>query len=94
MFSGGTYEEVGRWLGNFLTSHAKRENARAEVELDSGGKREETSYAARVWLGARVSAPLEFSFSDVAQNRGSLAWCALQAARIRGVVRDVSATAA
>ena len=94
MFSGGTYDEVARWLGNFLTSHAKRENARAEVELDTGDERQEMSYAARVWLGEKVSAPIEFAFPDVAQNRGSLQWCALLAARVREVVRNVSAAAA
>ena len=47
MFSGGSYEEVARWVGNFLTSHAKRENPRAEVVIGAGEGR---SYAARVRL--------------------------------------------
>jgi hypothetical protein len=94
MFSGGTYADVARWLANFLTSHAKRENVRAEVELDAGDEREGTSYAARVWLGGKVSAPIEFAFPEVAQNRGSLEWCARLAARIREIVRDVSSAAA
>ena len=94
MFSGGSYEDVARWLGNFLTSHAKRENVHAEVELDTGEERQGASYGARVWLGGKVSAPMEFEFSEVAQNRGSLKWCADLAARIREVVRDVSVAVA
>ena len=94
MFSGGTYDEVARWLGNFLTSHAKRENARAEVELDARDERKGKSYAARLRLGERVTPLLEFEFSDVAQNRGSLQWCASLAARVCEVVRDLDAAAA
>jgi hypothetical protein len=94
MFSGGSYDDVARWLGNFLTAHAKRENVRAEVELDAGGEREGQSYAARVRLGERVTPPLEFEYPDVAKNRGSLEWCATLAARVRGVVRDLAAAAA
>ncbi len=94
MFSGGTYDEVARWLKNFLTSHAKRENVQAEVELDSGEKREGKSYAARVRVGARVAPPIELQFADVALNRGSLNWCATLASRVRKVVRDLGAAAA
>jgi hypothetical protein len=94
MFSGGTYDEVARWLQNFLAAHAKRENLHTEVELDAGEEREGTSYAARVRLGERLSAPIEFAFADVAANRGSLAWCANLAARVREVVRDLGAAAA
>jgi hypothetical protein len=94
MFSGGSYDDVARWLWNVLTSHAKRENVRAEVELEAGDEREGKSYAARVRLGQRLAAPMEFEFSDVAQNRGSLEWCAGLAARVREVVRDLAAAAA
>jgi hypothetical protein len=94
MFSGGSYDEVARWLRNFLTSHAKRENARAEVELEAGDEREGKSYAARARLGGRRTPPIEFEFGDVAQNRGSLQWCATLAARMREVVRDLGAAAA
>ena len=94
MFSGGSYEDVTRWLWNFLTSHAKRENLRAEVELDAGEEREGKSYAARVRLGGRFAPPIEFEFADVADHRGSLEWCARLAARIREVVRDLGAAAA
>ena len=94
MFSGGTYDEVARWLQNFLTAHAKRENVHAEVELEAGDGQEGTSYAARVRLGPSVSAPVDFEFADVARNRGSLEWCAKLAARVREVVRDLVAAAA
>ena len=94
VFFGGTYDEVARWLWNFLTAHAKRENVRAEVELESGEEREGKSYAARVRLGERISPPVEFEFGEVASHRGSLEWCATLAARVRGVVRDLGAAAA
>ena len=94
MFSGGTYDEVARWLRNFLAAHAKRENVRAEVEIDAGEEREGKSYAAQVRLGERFAQPIEFEFADVARNRGSLAWCAALAARVREVVRDLGAAAA
>ena len=88
MFSGGTYEEVGRWLKNFLTSHAKRVNPRAEIELDDEDEREGSSYGATFRLAHRVSPVLEFSFTDVAANRGSLAWCQRQADVTGGFVRE------
>ena len=94
MFSGGTYDEVARWLQNFLAAHAKRENVRAEVELEAGEPREGKSYAARVRLGERFAPPIEFEFAEVARNRGSLEWCATLAARVREVVRDLGAAAA
>ena len=40
MFSGGEYDEVARWLRNFVASHAKRENLRVEPEVDTEGPRE------------------------------------------------------
>ena len=94
MFSGGTYDEVARWVWNFLTSHAKRENVQAEVDLDAGAEREGKSYSARVRLGDKLSAPLELDFADVARHRGSLDWCARLAARVREVVRGLKSAAA
>ena len=94
MFSGGTYDEVARWLQNFLTAHAKREDVHAEVELEAGEEREGASYAARVRLRGKLTAPIEFEFADVARNRGSLGWCTKLAARVREVVRDLGAAAA
>ncbi len=94
MFSGGSYDEVARWLRNFLTSHAKREDVHAEVEREEGDEQPEKTYGARLRLGARVTALGEFAFAEVAQNRGSLAWCAALAERTRAAVRELAATAA
>jgi hypothetical protein len=91
MFSGGTYDEVGRWLWNFLTSHAKREDPRAEVLLESGEEREGKSYAARARLGHRVGPVMEFDFAEVSAQRGSLEWCRALAQRARAQVRELRA---
>lgn len=40
MFSGGSYEEVTRWLQNFVTSHAKRESPRVEGIIEAEEERE------------------------------------------------------
>ena len=93
-FSGGSYGDVARWLHNFLTSHAKRENLRAEVELESGGEREGKSYAARFRLGDRVSDPIDFDFRTVADHRGELQWCRDLAERTRQAVRDLGRSVA
>jgi hypothetical protein len=93
MFAGGTYDEVARWLRNFLISHAKRVDPRIEVELDSGGEREGHSYGARLRLGRRVSGVIEFDYKDVAEHRGSLAWCAALASQIRERASGVLASA-
>ena len=92
MFSGGSYEEVARWLHNFLTSHAKRENPRIEVELESGDEREGKSYAARLRLGPNVSRPLELDYKEVADNRGSLAWGRAMAERTRALARELTSS--
>ena len=90
MFSGGDYHEVARWLENFATSHAKREDLRAECALDTGGDREGTSYALRVKVGERLSSEIALAFDDVAAGRGSMAWCRSLADRVRGLVRDAT----
>jgi hypothetical protein len=87
MFSGGSYEEVARWLRNFLTSHAKREHPRIEVVLEAGDEREGRSYGARLRLGDRLSDLMELDYKEVAENRGSLAWCAALAERTRALAR-------
>jgi hypothetical protein len=92
-FSGGSYDEVARWLRNFLTSHAKREDPRVEVELEAGDEREGKSYAARLRFGDSRSEPLEFDYQDVATNRGSLAWGRALAERIRALARELIASA-
>ena len=91
MFSGGSYDEVARWLRNFLTSHAKRVDPRIEVEWDAGDEREGKSYGARLRLGDRVSGVVEFDFREVAENRGSLAWCAARAERTGALARELHA---
>jgi len=90
MFSGGDYHEVARWLENFATSHAKREDLRAECVLDTHGPREGTSYGLRVRVADRLSSEVELSFADAAASRGGMAWCRTLADRVRGLVRDAT----
>ena len=90
MFSGGDYREVARWLENFATSHAKREDLRAECVLGTQGPLEGTSYSVRVKVGDRLSSEIELRFADVAAGRGGLAWCRSLADRVRGLVRDAA----
>jgi len=94
VFSGGTYEEVGRWLWNFLTSHAKREVPGAEVVLDTRAEGEGRSYAVRVRLGNRLSSVWKLDYREVAENRGSLAWCRSLADKVRAEVRVLVSPAA
>ncbi|HEY7041361.1 MAG TPA: hypothetical protein VID28_21010 [Methylomirabilota bacterium] len=96
MFSGGEYEEVARWLRNFVVAHAKRENLRVEAVVDTEGPREGQSYGVRLRLGeglrpAPPEAPVELGYPEVAQNRGSLAWCNGLASRVRSLARELSA---
>jgi len=91
MFSGGDYQEVARWLENFVSSHAKREDPRAEAVLDADGPREGVSYGVRVRLGERLSSDIELTYADVAAHRGSLAWNQELAERVRGLARDLTA---
>jgi hypothetical protein len=93
-FSGGSYEDVARWLDNFLTSHAKREQFRAEVELESGDEREGKSYGARLRLGDHLSDLIEFDYRTVADHRGELQWCRDLAERTRNVVRNLARSVA
>ncbi|MBF8288159.1 MAG: hypothetical protein HW381_1267 [Candidatus Rokubacteria bacterium] len=88
MFGGGDYHEVARWLENFATSHAKREDLRAECALNTEGPREGTSYGLRVRVGDRLSSEIALGFDDVAAGRGSMAWCQSLADRVRGLVRE------
>jgi hypothetical protein len=87
MFSGGSYDEVARWLKNFLTSHAKRENLRAEIVFDDDDALQGRGYRARIHVGDRVSEPVEFDYKDVAEHRGELAWCTALAQRTRAQVK-------
>ena len=90
MFSGGTYDEVKRWLWNFLTSHAKRVDPRIEVALDDD-EHEGKSYGVRLRFGQRLGPPLEFDYREVAANRGGLAWCTSLADRIKSLARELVA---
>lgn len=89
MFSGGSYDDVARWLLNFLLSHAKREHPRIEVVFDAGEEREGRSYGARLTLDGRSTSTIEFDYADVAANRGGLAWCRTMAARTRQSARGL-----
>jgi len=91
VFSGGTYEEVARWLWNFLTAHAKRVDPRIEVVLDAGDEREGKSYGARLSFRGQFGPAIEFEFRDVADNRGSLAWCSAFAERTKSLARELVA---
>lgn len=98
MLGGGGYAEVGRWVRNFVVSHAKRENLWVEAIIDTGGPREGQSYGVRLVLGERVAPPpdrppLEISFAEAARERGSLAWCQSMAERIRALARKLPAGA-
>jgi hypothetical protein len=86
-FSGGSYDEVGRWLVNFSVSHAKRVHPRIEVHVASGDEREGFSYGVALVLVGRMSGTVELDYKDVAANRGSLAWCQALAERIKQVAR-------
>ena len=94
-FSGGDYGEVGRWLANFVASHAKREHPRIEAVVDAEGEREGRSYGIGLRLGARAvpapdDPPFELSYPEVSQHRGRLAWCADLAGRVRALARRLA----
>jgi hypothetical protein len=91
VFSGGTYHEVARWLWNFLIAHAKRVDPRFEVVLDAEDEREGKSYGARLRLGQRLGPIIELNFREVADNRGSLAWCTRLAERTKQLARELGA---
>lgn len=88
MFSGGSYQEVARWLRLFLNSHAKRESPRVEGSVETVDAREAT-YVVSVRCGDRVSERVTLDAATVAAQRGNLAWCQALAARARGWAREV-----
>lgn len=94
MFSGGSYDEVARWLKMFLNSHAKREHPRIEAVLDDEAAQEGVSYAACLRLAERSSPVMEFDYREVAARRGELAWCADLALRVRREARELLAGSA
>jgi hypothetical protein len=91
VFSGGSYNEVGRWVRMFLTSHAKREHPRVEVVMDDDEALQGQGYRARLLLGRNVSEPIALDFAEVAAQRGTLAWCAALATRTRAQARGLLA---
>jgi len=93
VFSGGSYDEVARWLKMFLNSHAKRENPRVEAVLEDDEARENISYGARLVLGERTSPVMEFDYTTVAAHRGELAWCMDLAHRVRREARGLNGAA-
>lgn len=93
MFGGGDYHEVARWLENFVTSHAKREDLHAECALDTEGPREGVSYGVRVRIGERLSSEIELAFAETAPKRGDMAWCQALADRVRALAREAAASA-
>jgi len=94
VFSGGTYQEVERWLRNFLTAHAKRVDPRLEVVFDDEDERERSSYGVRLRYGRRLGPTLELSFREVADNRGTLAWCTTLAEHTKRLARELVADGA
>jgi hypothetical protein len=87
-----SYAEVGRWLENFATSHARREHAGIVVRAEMGEAREGRSYGLRLRLDERWqppldAPPLELEYSDAAAGRSRFAWCEALAEVIRGEAR-------
>ncbi len=89
------YDEVARWLRNFATSHAKREDSRAEAYLEMEEAREGRSYGLRLVLGptahpSRGEPPLELAYPEVVEGRTRFAWCHALAERIRTSIRQLA----
>lgn len=97
MLKGGSYEEVARWLQNFVISHAKRESPRVEAIVETPEERLGQSYGIRLRLGDRFLPPLdhppvELAYSEVADGKASFAWCEALAERIRSWARELLGT--
>ena len=92
------YPEIGAWLLSLARSHAKREDARIEAQLEAHGPREGRSYGLRLALGARTapphgSPPLELEFREVVEGRTRFAWCLAFGERVQTVARGLAAAA-
>ena len=92
------YAELGGWLRSFATSHARRENAHVEVEVDTAGSRAGRSYGLRLRLRGRVTppareAPIELTVTEVGEGRTRFAWCAELADRVKATARALVAGA-
>ncbi len=97
MLPGGTYDEVGRWLWNFATSHAKRESPRVEAVVETPEEREGKSYGLRLRVEERYLPPLdrppiELTYSEVADGLTRFAWCEALAQRVRGWAGELLTT--
>jgi len=95
VFSGGNYEEVARWLENFVRAHAKQENLRVEAVVDAKGAREGQSYGVRLRLGegpaARAAQPRGGArLPRGGQNRGVSRGAAASRNRVRALAREFS----
>jgi len=91
---GDSYEEVARWLQNFVTSHAKRESPRVEGVVETPGEREGRSYGVRLRLGDRflpppAEPPVELAYPEVADGRAKFVWCETFATRVRRWAREL-----
>lgn len=94
MFAGGSYDEVARWLQNFLTSHAKREDPRLEAIVEVSREREGKSYGVCLRLDDRYlppadQPPVELAYPEVAAGKGSLPWCQVLAQQVQGWAREL-----
>jgi hypothetical protein len=94
MFGGGSYEEVARWLRNFVASHAKLESPRVEGIVEASEERGGKFYHVRLRLGDRYFPslnypPVELAYPEVAEGKGNLAWCEATAERVRGWARQL-----
>ncbi len=81
------YEEVGRWLLGFATSHAKRESSRVEVLIDMADAHAGRSYRLRLVLAGVTlplagEPPIELAYAEVVDGRTRFAWCDSLAQRI------------
>jgi len=94
VLAGGSYEEVARWLRNFVVSHAKRESPRVEAIVETEEEREGKSYGVRLRLGDRFAPrldqpPLELTYPEVAEGKARFGWCEALAKRVRGLAREL-----
>ena len=68
--------------------------AKGRIVFDHDDGREGTSYGVRLRLGHRLAPTLELGFREVADNRGTLAWCATLAEHVKRLAREFIADGA
>jgi hypothetical protein len=91
----GERDDLARWLANFATAHAKREDPRVEVELGTPEPGHDVFHL-RLRLGALrepapPAAPLPLPRDEVERGHGRLDWCQALAARLREAARRLGA---